>query len=47
VLEANANPCLTSYDDFARAAAVAGDDYADLLERIVRLGRRYRVAWRN
>ncbi|MGC3982569.1 MAG: ATP-grasp domain-containing protein [Steroidobacteraceae bacterium] len=47
VLEANANPCLTAHEDFARSAAVDGDDYAALLERIIRLGRNYRVAWRE
>jgi D-alanine-D-alanine ligase len=47
VLEANANPCLTAHEDFARAAAAAGDDYAVLLERIVKLGKRYRAAWRD
>jgi D-alanine-D-alanine ligase len=46
VLEANANPCLTAHEDFARSAAAAGDDYANLLERIIRLGRSHRVAWR-
>jgi D-alanine-D-alanine ligase len=47
VLEANANPCLTAHEDFARSAAKAGDDYAALLERIIRLGKRYRAAWRS
>jgi D-alanine-D-alanine ligase len=47
LLEANANPCLTGYEDFARAAQAAGDDYASLLERIIRLGKNYRAAWRN
>ncbi len=46
LLEANANPCLTATEDFARSAAHAGDDYAALLERIVRLGLNYRSAWR-
>lgn len=47
VLEANANPCLTSFEDFAVSAAAAGDDYAALLARIIRLGRAYRPAWRD
>jgi D-alanine-D-alanine ligase len=47
LLEANANPCLTACEDFAASAAMAGDDYATLLERIIRLGKSYRVAWRN
>lgn len=46
VLEANANPCLTATEDFARSAAAAGDDYAQLLERIVSLGKQYKAAWR-
>lgn len=46
LLEANANPCLTAAEDFARSAALGGDDYASLLERIVRLGLNYRSAWR-
>ena len=47
VLEANANPCLTAHEDFARSAAAAGESYATLLERIVQLGKTYRAAWRN
>jgi D-alanine-D-alanine ligase len=47
VLEANANPCLTAHEDFARSAAAGGDDYAALLERIVKLGKSYRAAWRT
>lgn len=42
MLEANANPCLTAHEDFARSAAKAGDDFATLLERIIRLGNSYR-----
>lgn len=45
LLEANANPCLTAHEDFASSAAAAGDDYAALLERIIRLGRNHRSAW--
>jgi D-alanine-D-alanine ligase len=41
LLEANANPCLSAEDDFAQSAAVGGDDYAHLLERIMRLGKSY------
>ena len=47
VLEANANPCLTAHEDFARSAAAAGDDYAGLLNRIIGLGKRYRAAWKS
>jgi D-alanine-D-alanine ligase len=46
VLEANANPCLTAHEDFSRSAAAAGDDYAALLKRIIKLGRTHRAAWR-
>lgn len=45
LLEANANPCLTAGEDFARAAAAAGDNYAALLTRIIKLGRSYRAGW--
>ena len=44
LLEANANPCLAAQEDFARSAAHAGDDFACLLERIIRLGKSYRPA---
>ena len=47
VLEANANPCLTAHEDFARSAAVGGDDYGVLLERIIKLGLSYRAPWRT
>ncbi|MGD9841410.1 MAG: D-alanine--D-alanine ligase [Steroidobacteraceae bacterium] len=43
LLEANANPCLTSFDDFAKSAAAAGEDYAALLDHIIQLGKRYRI----
>ena len=43
LLEANANPCLTAKEDFATSAAHAGDDYASLLERIIRLGKAYQA----
>ncbi|HEY6451908.1 MAG TPA: hypothetical protein VIX87_04855 [Steroidobacteraceae bacterium] len=47
MLEANANPNLTGEEDFAEAARAAGIDYRTLLERIMALGRGYRVEWRN
>ena len=47
VLEANANPCLSAHEDFAKSAAAAGDDYATLLNKIVRLGHGYKAAWRE
>jgi D-alanine-D-alanine ligase len=45
-LEANANPHLAQAEDFAQAAAVAGYTYANLLERILKLGLNYRTQWR-
>jgi D-alanine-D-alanine ligase len=47
VLEANANPNLTGEEDFAESARAAGIEYPSLLERIMALGRGYRVEWRN
>ena len=47
VLEANANPCLSAHEDFAQSAKAAGEDYGSLLERIVRLGKGYKAAWRE
>jgi D-alanine-D-alanine ligase len=47
VLEANANPNLAEQEDLARAADHAGIPYAQLLERILSLGRSYRVEWRD
>jgi D-alanine-D-alanine ligase len=47
VLEANANPCLASPEDFAQSAAAVGLDYAALLMRLVKLGLAYRAEWRG
>ena len=47
VLEANANPNLAEQEDLSRAAAHAGLAYPELLERILSLGRSYRVEWRG
>ena len=47
VLEANPNPNLEREEDFAAAAKAAGVGYARLLDRIMRLGRDYRAAWRT
>jgi D-alanine-D-alanine ligase len=47
MLEANANPNLTRAEDFAESARAAGIDYPALLERIMALGRNYRVEWRD
>ncbi len=47
MLEANANPNLTCAEDFAESARAAGIEYPALLERIMTLGRNYRVEWRE
>jgi D-alanine-D-alanine ligase-like ATP-grasp enzyme len=47
MLEANANPNLARNEDFAESAAAADMDYRELLERIMTLGRNYRVEWRE
>ena len=47
VLEANPNPNIEREEDFAAAAQAAGVGYAKLLDRIMRLGQAYRVAWRT
>jgi D-alanine-D-alanine ligase len=47
VLEANCNPNLEEYEDFATSALAAGVGYDALLERIMRLGLAYRAAWRE
>jgi D-alanine-D-alanine ligase len=47
MLEANANPNLTRAEDFAESARAAGIEYPALLERIMTLGRNYRVEWRD
>ena len=47
VLEANPNPDLSNGEDFAESAKVGGLSYEALLQRIVTLGRSYKVAWRS
>jgi len=47
MLEANANPNLTREEDFSESARAAGMSYQQLLERIMMLGFKYRVEWRN
>ncbi len=47
VLEANPNPDLSDGEDFAASAKVGGLSYEALLQRIVTLGRSYKVAWRT
>ena len=46
VLEANANPNLESAEDFAESARASGLSYAELLERLMDLGLKYRAQWR-
>ncbi len=47
VLEANPNPDLSWREDFAESAEAAGISYEELVERILRLGIRYRPAWKG
>jgi len=44
-LEANANPNLSADEDLAASAARTGDDYATLLDKILKLGLSYKAAW--
>src|SRR5450755_2263023 len=46
VLEANANPNLEAAEDFAESARASGMPYAQLLERLMDLGLKYRAQWR-
>jgi D-alanine-D-alanine ligase len=45
VLEANPNPDLAEDEDFAKSAAADGLAYDALVQRIIRLGLRYRAEW--
>ncbi len=47
VLEANPNPDLSMDEDFGSAATALGLDCPALVERILRLGLRYRAAWKE
>ena len=46
-LEANANPNVSHDEDFAQSALSVNIKFDELLERIVRLGLNYQVAWRT
>jgi len=46
VLEANANPNLEAAEDFAESARSSGMAYAELLERLMSLGLKYKAEWR-
>ena len=45
VLEANPNPNLSYGEDFAESAETAGIEYEQLLDKIIKLGLKYRPAW--
>jgi len=47
VIEANPNPDITSYEDFAQSAKAAGLDYPHLVQRILNLGLSYRAEWKG
>ncbi len=46
-LEANANPNLEAAEDFAESARASGIEYAQLLDRLMVLGLKYRAEWRS
>jgi D-alanine-D-alanine ligase len=46
-LEANANPNLSTDEDFAQSALTGGMRYPDVLRRILKLGADYPAAWRG
>jgi len=46
LLEANANPDLTTGEDFAESAGATGVNYQALIKRIVSIGLAYRPEWR-
>ena len=45
VLEANANPNICDWEDFAESAKAVDIEYPALLEQIMRLGLKYQAAW--
>lgn len=47
LIEANPNPQLSYGEDFAESAHHAGLDYETLLDRIIKLGMRYRPQWKQ
>ena len=47
VLEANPNPNLSYGEDFAEAAHAIGIDYAELIQRVLKLGIGYEPEWRR
>lgn len=47
IIEANPNPQLAYGEDFAESAEQAGLSYEAMLQRILNLGFRYRVQWRE
>lgn len=47
VIEANANPDLARWEDFARGAEAAGYSYPELIQRILNLGLAWRPKWKE
>ncbi len=47
LIEANPNPQLSYGEDFAESAHAAGIEYEPLLDRIIKLGLRYRPLWKQ
>ena len=47
VIEANPNPDLSYGEDFAASAEHAGVGYAELVQKVLNVGRSYRPAWKE
>ena len=46
LIEANGNPDLAHDEDFAKSALAAGVEYPDLIQKILKLGRAWKPAWK-
>ena len=47
LIEANGNPDLAHDEDFAKSAKAAGLEYEDLIQKILKLGRAWKPAWKE